>query len=164
MPVHSSMTGADLHESKGVDTASANTVYSADGSGSGSWVKITPSQVDTATFLNMNREQMFGAYIGIGAAGSRWLSFTRNLTIVKINAVVQDVTGGSATILTFRNHAGASMGTISIPSTAVGGDTFSLTPGGSNTFLADQHLQVDSDGGTSGNPNVSFTFDLLWTP
>lgn len=34
---HSTLTSADLHEPKGVATADVNTVYMADGGGSGSW-------------------------------------------------------------------------------------------------------------------------------
>lgn len=40
---HSTLTGADLHESKGVAAAAANTVYVANGSGSGAWTPITSS-------------------------------------------------------------------------------------------------------------------------
>lgn len=35
--LHSQLTGADLHEPKGIDTALAGEVYVADGAGSGSW-------------------------------------------------------------------------------------------------------------------------------
>ena len=38
MTQHSALTGADLHEPKGVAAASAGTVYIADGVGSGSWI------------------------------------------------------------------------------------------------------------------------------
>lgn len=37
---HSTLTGSDLHEPKGVSTANANEVYQANGSGSGSWGKV----------------------------------------------------------------------------------------------------------------------------
>lgn len=37
MPEHKDLTGADLHEPKGVDSASAGQVYVADGLGSGVW-------------------------------------------------------------------------------------------------------------------------------
>lgn len=37
MPEHKDLTGADLHEPKGVDTAAAGQVYVADGLGSGTW-------------------------------------------------------------------------------------------------------------------------------
>lgn len=36
---HASLTGNDLHEPKGISTAAANTVYIANGSGSGTWSK-----------------------------------------------------------------------------------------------------------------------------
>ena len=38
MPIHSSLTGSQLHEPKGVAAAAGGTVYVADGAGSGSWV------------------------------------------------------------------------------------------------------------------------------
>jgi len=40
---HSVITGADLHEPKGVAAASANEVYVADGSSSGAWSILTTS-------------------------------------------------------------------------------------------------------------------------
>jgi len=39
---HSSLTGAELHEPKGVAAASADTVYVADGGGSGNWEILNP--------------------------------------------------------------------------------------------------------------------------
>lgn len=36
--LHSTLTGADLHEPKGVESAPAGTVYVANGTGSGSWL------------------------------------------------------------------------------------------------------------------------------
>lgn len=38
MPSHSSLTGAELHEPKGVETANNGEVYVADGAGSGAWI------------------------------------------------------------------------------------------------------------------------------
>lgn len=37
---HATLTGSELHEPKGADTAAVNTVYVSDGAGSGSWVDI----------------------------------------------------------------------------------------------------------------------------
>lgn len=39
---HNTLTTTDLHEPKGVDSASSNEVYLADGAGSGSWVHPNP--------------------------------------------------------------------------------------------------------------------------
>lgn len=38
---HSTLTGAELHEPKGVDAAAANTIYVANGSGSGTWTTLS---------------------------------------------------------------------------------------------------------------------------
>lgn len=43
---HSELTGALCHEPKGADTAAANTVYIADGSGSGSFQQVPLSIID----------------------------------------------------------------------------------------------------------------------
>ena len=40
MPEHSALTGASLHEPKGVATAASGEVYIADGSGSGAWTAL----------------------------------------------------------------------------------------------------------------------------
>ena len=41
------MTGANLHEPKGADTATANKVYVADGVGSGAWQKVDEDQLSS---------------------------------------------------------------------------------------------------------------------
>lgn len=45
---HSSLTGSDLHEPKGVASANANEVYVADGSTSGSWGRVPGTVVQRA--------------------------------------------------------------------------------------------------------------------
>lgn len=46
MVAHSALTGADLHEPKGVAGAGSDTVYIANGSGSGSWAKVDTDVLD----------------------------------------------------------------------------------------------------------------------
>lgn len=48
MPAHADLTGSDLHEPKGADTASANTAYVSDGAGSGTWKKLTETSLNIA--------------------------------------------------------------------------------------------------------------------
>src|SRR5688500_14164241 len=45
---HASLTGAELHEPKGADTANAGEVYISEGSGSGAW-----SSIGTSSFTGM---------------------------------------------------------------------------------------------------------------
>ena len=56
---HSITTGADLHEPKGVATAANNTVYVANGSGSGAWtpadtLSLADGAVETAKIEDLN--------------------------------------------------------------------------------------------------------------
>lgn len=50
MPLHKDLTGAELHEPKGVESAIAGTVYVADGVGSGQWSNLGGNKV-TLTVL-----------------------------------------------------------------------------------------------------------------
>ena len=73
MPLHADLTGADLHEPKGVDAAPASTVYLANGTGSGAWTKVTAAAVDTSTIKNLNKHWVVVrvADIEIGRASCR---------------------------------------------------------------------------------------------
>lgn len=42
---HSTLTGADLHEPKGADTATADQIYVSDGAGSGTWTSLSSLQI-----------------------------------------------------------------------------------------------------------------------
>lgn len=53
MPLHKNLTGTELHEPKGVDAASTDEVYIADGVGSGAWAAMAAAKVpitDTGTY------------------------------------------------------------------------------------------------------------------
>ena len=63
---HKDLTGANLHEPKGAAAASVNTVYIADGAGSGSWAKADASSI-IAT--GKNEGQLLTAD---GSGGSTW--------------------------------------------------------------------------------------------
>lgn len=162
MPKHADLTGAELHEPKGVDAASASTVYLANGAGSGSWTKLPASAIDTTTIKNVSKEQITTLFIDIGTVGSQYLVIGKACRIDKVWSTPQLATATSATIVTIRNDAGTSMGTITIPSGAAAGSIQSLTPASNNTFTAGTKLQIETDGGTSTASNVTFTFELTW--
>jgi len=63
---HASITGSNVHEPKGADTATAGTVYVSDGAGSGSWIKPEPKGVD-ASVINK-------VYVSDGAGSGEWKS------------------------------------------------------------------------------------------
>lgn len=90
---HKTLTGNQLHEPKGADAASANTLYVADGAGSGAWSKLTASNLTTTgnpfggQLLHVRNEQTSGTADATLSTG--WN--VRGLNTVKTN----EITGAS---------------------------------------------------------------------
>ena len=61
--LHSSLTGSEVHEPKGIDTASADEIYVSDGAGSGSWQSAVTPQ-------NVAEEAKF--FVSDGSGGGTW--------------------------------------------------------------------------------------------
>lgn len=133
MPLHSALTGTDLHEPKGVAVAAAGKVYLSDGLGSGSWVvppyTLTTRLDDVSTASTV--------YIPIPFAG----------TVTKVVTVLEgSLTTANATV-TVKNAAGSSMGTLTITqSGSAAGDIDTLTPVSNNTVTNDSRISVETDG------------------
>ena len=133
MPLHSALTGADLHEPKGVAAAAAGKVYLSDGLGSGSWVvppyTLTTRLDDVSTASTV--------YIPIPFAG----------TVTKVVTVLEgSLTTADATV-TVKNAAGVSMGTLTITqSGSAAGDIDTLSPVSNNTVTNDSRISVETDG------------------
>ena len=133
MPLHSALTGADLHEPKGVAAAAAGKVYLSDGLGSGSWVvppyTLTTRLDDVSTASTV--------YIPIPFAG----------TVTKVVTVLEgSLTTANATV-TVKNAAGSSMGALTITqSGSAAGDIDTLTPVSNNTVTNDSRISIETDG------------------
>ena len=133
MPLHSALTGTELHEPKGVAAAAAGKVYLSDGLGSGSWVvppyTLTTRLDDVSTASTV--------YIPIPFAG----------TVTKVVTVLEgSLTTANATV-TVKNAAGSSMGTLTITqSGSVAGDIDTLSPVSNNTVTNDSRISVETDG------------------
>lgn len=162
---HSTLSGSDLHECKGAGSASINTVRVADGSGSGTWQKITADQIDS-TIKNINKGVVTGFISDTASAtvsqNSVYIVLPYACTVTKVHCVSMAAVNADTT-LTVANNAGTSMGTITIAiAGAAAGDVDTLTPASNNTFTAGQKISVSSDGaGTTVNPatiSVEFTY------
>lgn len=147
MTYHADLTGADLHEPKGVDAAAANKVYVTDGAGSG-------------TFQTHYKTDTYVAHISnVGAASSSYVVAPEAGTISKIYSVVDGSTGGADTILTVSiGGVTVTNGTITIATAAVAGEVDEATPTANNTVTAGQAIKVESDGGTTGTPGCRVSF------
>ena len=163
MPTHASLTGANLHEPKGADSASVDTVYVSDGAGSGSWSKIDSSNLDATSIKNTNLDQLGTLFIDIGTVSTQYIVIPFACTVTAVYSVVQTSPTSSNTVITFNNNGGSSMGTITITAADPAGTVDSLVPVTNNTFTAGQILQMVTDGGAANNPNAYIVFHLTRT-
>lgn len=112
---HRSLTGASLHEPKGVETATANQVYKADGAGSGSWQTLTiPTGLFTVTITNFT-------------ATGTWTK-PANLFKVRVhvigsggNGIDANATGTTGGSTSFGAHCSATGGTGGVGGSSTGG-------------------------------------------
>lgn len=148
---HSALTGSDLHEPKGVSTAASNTVYVANGAGSGSW---SPTQlVFTGEIPDLNTSDTI--YIPVPYAGS----------VVKFHITLDSSFSfsGSNPVVTIQNSGGTAMTNGSITTNAgasAAGLTYAATPTALNTVSADSHVRINTSGGGTGPTKVWFSFVL----
>lgn len=94
---HKNLTGADLHEPKGITSAPAGSAYVADGAGSGVW---TPTANFPGTFgtklFHVRDERPSGNDSGLSLANNVWT--TRTLNIVKTNQLSLSLAGNQFTL------------------------------------------------------------------
>lgn len=151
---HSTLTGAQLHEPKGVSSASSGTVYVANGSGSGSWSNIHANQRAFDIFLP-----------DIGTAGSwYWVApFAGNITT--IYSVINSALTSADNVLTFF-IGGVQLSNSTITMTQSGsaaGDVDSSTPTANHAITAGAALKITTDGGTANTPTAMLTIVLTLT-
>jgi len=140
MAEHSTLTGSNLHEPKGIASAAVDTVYVADGAGSGAFVerrRLGESKI-TLTLTDVSTAETI--YLPIPYAG----------TIVKVVTVLENaITTADATI-TVKNTAGLSMGTLTITQAgSAAGDVDTLEPASNNTVADNSYVTVETDGASN---------------
>ena len=161
---HSAISDPNIHEPKGASTASANTVYVANGSGSGSWQvlnagnSIDEASLDTAVqasiddnTIGITSRVFFTAVIeDVSTAGQVYIAFPKSATIVAATTVLGGaITTGDAAI-TFKNAAGATMGSITVANAgSAEGDVDSATFSSNNTVTDNGRIEIETDGGSA---------------
>ena len=164
MAAHASLTGANLHESKGFDTATVGQVRVADGAGGGSMKKITLSEIDTTNIFNINEEFVNVFHTDVNTASISWGVIPIGCTVTKVSGVVYGATTVANTVVTVRNNAGTSMGTITITfAGSAAGQVFTLAAPTNNTFTAGQTIRMDSDGVGTTAVSVMWTVEFTVT-
>lgn len=150
---HSTLTGAELHEPKGVSGASANEIYIANGAGSGSWGSVSEANV-----TNKDR-YLTVALTDISTASSAWVASPIAGTVTGIYSVIDTaITVADATITPRIGGTAMTDGGITIAySGSAAGDVDSSTPSANNSVSAGQAIQIETDGGSTDTSKAVFT-------
>lgn len=146
MAEHSTLTDPQLHEPKGVAGASAGTVYTATGSGSGNWaspiVGIYHPNTYALNVLIPNISSASSVFVPSPVAG--------NVTAVYVT--LYGALTGSNPVVTGK-ILGVPIGGLSITCTTSGsaaGSTFSGTPSSAYSVTAGNAIEIDTSGGSTG--------------
>jgi hypothetical protein len=112
MAEHRLLTGDQLHEPKGIDTASIDQIYVATGSGTGIWLSRFAGN------NNLNKYTMSGRFDDISAPSSVFLFCPQKGLVTKLSGVLNGpITGANATITLYKNGV-ITPATLVIPFTA----------------------------------------------
>lgn len=144
MAEHRDLTGASLHEPKGVENANANEVYHADGIGSGDWV-------DPLTRVkNLNTFYLTDKVLDISSPGSNAYFYSPfNGTINTLSAILSGpITGADSTLSIYKNGL-LQTGTLVVPFSGSGAGVKSVATGLSVAVAQGDVLEVRTNGNSS---------------
>lgn len=157
MPLHSILTGADLHEPKGADSASQNTVYIADGNGSGTWSLFSTASLGSS-FKNVNTIFLSGQVPDLSTNGSEYLvPVPVNMVINSITYTLTNAISVAAGALIVTNPGVGNAATIIIPfAGTTEGTTGQVTISTNNVVAAGSYIKVVAATGSTTACKVSF--------
>lgn len=163
MTAHSTLTGADLHEPKGADSAAADTVYVADGAGSGAWQKLDADNLDTS-IKNVNKTWVYTIADNLNTTNNILVPVSVSCTLTKVTGVLTAALGGSNVTMNVYKVGGSLIGTFTILTAgSAKGTTYTLTPVSNNTFVANDYIEFSWTGAGTGTPDFGLTLDFTLT-
>ncbi len=151
---HSSITDPDIHEPKGIAAAAVDTLYIADGAGSGAYAKIDADNVtddsldidtiDETSIKNLNTVFITTRIPDLTTAGSHWVVIPVAGTIENVWSVI-DATIDTADITLTLERSGVALtgGVITIAySGSAAGDVDTCAPSANNDMTAALPLEI----------------------
>ena len=146
---HSALTGASLHEPKGVASATTGKCYVADGAGSGAW-----------TLMNTRSVQV--ELDDVSTASSAFVICPFAGTVIKIHSVLHNaITVADAALSTEIGGVAITNGNwVVATSGSAAGTLDSATPSAANTVAIGSVLEVITDGGSTTAARLTVTFTI----
>lgn len=162
MANHADLTGADLHEPKGIAGTAANLTYISDGLGSGVWRKTGLSDIDTVSVLTLNQLIVTVKVTDIASPSVVVVPIPFNCTLVSATSCITGAISGADSTLTFTRAGAATIGTIVIDDLGSGeGILDNLSAPVNNTFTGPSWLKIASDGAPTGGTSDAYVMITL---
>jgi len=163
MPLHSALTGTELHENKGVAGAADNTVATAD-TGATVWQKVNTDMLDTSSIFDTNKQALQAILADVSTAEAVFIPIPFDCTVENIYITYENAITAANAVLTFSDNSNTSMGTSTYDyTTSSAGFTTSMAPVTNNSFTAGQKMKLATDGASTGAGRVWITIELLVT-
>lgn len=146
MTLHKNLTGADLHEPKGIESATSGQVYVANGAGGGAWTSKNGDILNANYFV----QQAYMPDMGTAGTppGSVFFYVPMKSEIVSLTSVVRDSLTGADGILSIYIDGVLFADTLTVPhSGSSAGQKNTKTIVTANTLSAGSKVEVRSNGG-----------------
>ena len=144
MALHKDLTGAELHEPKGIETATSGQVYVSNGSGSGVW---TDRNTDNLLF---NKYFLQGQITDISTANDKTFFYVPvKSEILQLSCVLTGPITTSNSILSIYIDGVLFADSLTVPFTSsTAGSSSLLLVSTANTINAGSVIEIRSDGGS----------------
>ena len=155
MAQHKDLTGAELHEPKGVETATSGQVYVANGTGSGAW---TDKNSDNLFF---NKYQIQNRFNDISNAESVWFYIPRKSKMTRLVVILHGPVTAANSVLTIYINGVLFADTLTVTEAgSTAGSKYTLTIGTVHSINADSTVEIRSDGGSSTTALATVSLEL----
>lgn len=165
MALHRNLTGSNLHQPKGADSASANTCVIANGIGGTSWAKVSSSNIDATSIKNLNKYVVTAQMTDVSTADFFLVPCPDACTFVGATVIINNAITSADSVVTFTNSTGpATVGTLTIANAASAeGTRFTFTASSNNIMAAGSYLKVATDGVSSTVAKTLFFLNFTLT-
>lgn len=172
---HELIADPKIHEPKGISTAAANTVYRANGSGSGAWATLGTASIDLAAIKASiqadltsgamtirGRHFLVGEFANVSAAENIYIPIIRSCTVIGARFTL----GGAITVANSTVNvlaaSGSNMGSsVTIAFTASAeGTSFNFTASSNNVLVGPTWMKIQNLAGSTGAQKLGFMIEV----
>lgn len=156
MALHKDLTGAELHEPKGADSASEGDVYVADGAGSGTW------ENKYSDILALNQYWLNAEMQDISTAANRVYFYVPvQSEMVSLTAILNGALATANSILSVYINGVLFADTLTVPfAGSTNGTVATVNIITANTIAAGSLVEIRSDGGSDNAVKAYITLGL----